>query len=721
MEQEVSKLAKIVLIIISILLLTGALYAENNTFSNYDSLYLSANYNYIIDSLKVDTYRAKLLKARTLIKVGFFNQARVILDELDDLSIEAAVLYYRMGDYNEVSNIIKSLESNDGFQSDIKKYLVSKLDIYNDTTIDNVLIDTPAIFNSLIYLNNSEFWYQFDDQTHPIKIDSALANLDCVEYSALSCIDKPLFHFLKCRISNYQAEYEVALNHFDDLLKANYIFNMAGEIVSYAIDSLAPNLDTEQTLRLVNSLKRKRYNKEAINLLGKVDSNETTRLVTAWAYYNDKHYSQAAEIFDELINCLDSSIQAEASYGRAVCDYRRGRRFDGVNRLLNFVETYPADKLAPRALFTSGDFYMRSDRSKSIEIFSKLIKDYPQSRYYSRVLYLTGKMYSTDGQNTKAVETFAKYPYDNDTADMFEYWQFKLASQDSILLKNIIDRKHSSFYNYKSRQKLGCDKPDTMLSYDKFLIGFLDRAGKYLDWRVNHKVFNRSEISLADSLFKYGLEYEAGLHLVYLHKQNKNYYRDIELIRKAYNLKLEWAFFEILENFKTSLQRLGYSFSHSTWDRLKYPFLYKALVDYHAKDRTDPYLALSVIRRESRFDPLAVSSVGALGLMQLMPATAAQMAKMDNVPASWLFEPGYNIMLGCKYLRWLDVRLKKNEIIVAAYNAGPAAAKRWKKQSGSDSETYIETIGYDQSRNYTRWVIGDYYWYRYLWPEIINE
>ena len=718
MEQEVSKLKTLFIFVIGVSLLTGVLHAESDTLFQYDDFYLSGRFDYLIDSLDTDSYQAKLVKARTLVKVGYFDKAEKYLNELSDASVEKAAFYYRMGDYAKALEVAKATQPESRFNFEILQYLKFKSRLYHGY-IESTEFDTTQFYSNIQIFQApgvlAEAEYLYDNDLAPA--DTILNMLSKVDLSALSYLDRPVYHFLKCRIYNSRGEYEIALNHFDELLRANYLFDREAQIVSYAIDSLARHLDSGQTLRLVNNLKRKRYYNEAIALLLKLEPDDTTNLELAWAYFGNKHYSKAADIFDSLTDSADSAILAEAKYGRAVCDYRRGRRLDGVNKLLDFADSFRGNDLASRALFTAGDFYMPSNPSKSIEIFSDLIDNYPNSRYFSRVLYLTGKLHHKNGHTNSAVETFTKYPYDNSDADLFEYWRFKFHPEDSLLLKNVIERKNASFYNYKSREKLGLGSPDTSLNYDDFIADFLTRAGKYLSWRIKGKKYDTQGIAYADSLYKYGLEYEAGLHLVYLHKKDKNYNRDIDLIRKAYSLKLDWAFFEILEDFRYSLQRLGFSISYDNWDRLQYPFLYRDLVAFHAKGKIDPYLAMSVIRRESRFDPLAVSNVGALGLMQLMPATAAQMAKLKEVPFGWLFEPGYNIHLGCEYLRWLNVRLKRNEIVVAAYNAGPTAAKRWKRLAGSDIETYIETIGYDQSRDYTRWVIGDYYWYNYLWPE----
>ena len=134
------------------------------------------------------------------------------------------------------------------------------------------------------------------------------------------------------------------------------------------------------------------------------------------------------------------------------------------------------------------------------------------------------------------------------------------------------------------------------------------------------------------------------------------------------------------------------------------------------KEGVDPMLVMAIAKAESSFNPRAVSPKGAVGVMQLMPGTAAQMAKAKKVTRQALFQPGLNIRLGCRYLSWLRHRLPRPEAIIAAYNAGLPAAKRWQREAGNDPLSYIETIGYEQSRKYARWVIGDYLWYRYLWP-----
>ena len=124
----------------------------------------------------------------------------------------------------------------------------------------------------------------------------------------------------------------------------------------------------------------------------------------------------------------------------------------------------------------------------------------------------------------------------------------------------------------------------------------------------------------------------------------------------------------------------------------------------------DAMLPLSIIRRESEFDPEVVSPVGARGLMQLMPKTGQEMAQKIGVPYSskrLILDPEYNVRLGVAYLEELLGRFSGNIILVAAaYNAGPTRLDRWLELFGDPRDAdinavdWIESIPYRETRNY---------------------
>jgi len=92
--------------------------------------------------------------------------------------------------------------------------------------------------------------------------------------------------------------------------------------------------------------------------------------------------------------------------------------------------------------------------------------------------------------------------------------------------------------------------------------------------------------------------------------------------------------------------------------------------------KLEPTLVLAVIEVESRFDPYAVSDKGALGLMQILPATGAEVARRIGIPwrgPATLFDPHANVRLGAAYLHQLLDRYASVRVALAAYNQGPGS------------------------------------------------
>ena len=133
-----------------------------------------------------------------------------------------------------------------------------------------------------------------------------------------------------------------------------------------------------------------------------------------------------------------------------------------------------------------------------------------------------------------------------------------------------------------------------------------------------------------------------------------------------------------------------------------------------ALNAPEPALVLSITRQESGFDPLVRSGVGARGMMQLMPATAAATARRVGVgySPSMLDDPDYNMRLGSSYLGGLISSFAGSYVMaVAGYNAGPGRSTQWAaycgdpRSSSVDPVDYIECISFSETRNYVMRVL----------------
>ena len=152
---------------------------------------------------------------------------------------------------------------------------------------------------------------------------------------------------------------------------------------------------------------------------------------------------------------------------------------------------------------------------------------------------------------------------------------------------------------------------------------------------------------------------------------------------------------------------------------LRYQMPYAAEIKKAATQAAlDHPLVFGLIRQESRFWADAVSSAGALGLMQVMPATgkwiAAQMKASDYRP-SQLADVSVNTGFGAFYLRTVLDQMGGSEPMAAAsYNAGPGRARAWRADGPLEGAIYAESIPFNETRDYVRKVLANAVWYAQL-------
>lgn len=137
----------------------------------------------------------------------------------------------------------------------------------------------------------------------------------------------------------------------------------------------------------------------------------------------------------------------------------------------------------------------------------------------------------------------------------------------------------------------------------------------------------------------------------------------------------------------------------------------------------DKALVYAMVRAESRFNPQAVSPVGAVGLMQIMPTAAAAAAGDDKLrrDMSPLFDPAFNLRVGQDYFTWLLEKGVGHDLVraIAAYNGGPSTVSKTDLKLGdrADSLLLMESLPAQQTRTYVQRVLASYWTYRTMWGQ----
>jgi len=158
--------------------------------------------------------------------------------------------------------------------------------------------------------------------------------------------------------------------------------------------------------------------------------------------------------------------------------------------------------------------------------------------------------------------------------------------------------------------------------------------------------------------------------------------------------------------------------------RLAYPRPFATLMDQATAEVAIPEdLLMGLVREESGFNPGIESWANAIGLGQLLVKTARSMArKLPGPPVALneatLRQPKLNLRLGARYLALLQKLFGHPALMAAGYNAGEGAVARWRKRfAGLSADEFVESIPYEQTRNYTKRVVQSWGRYRYLYSD----
>ncbi len=396
----------------------------------------------------------------------------------------------------------------------------------------------------------------------------------------------------------------------------------------------------------------------------------------AYSLFNQKRYSEAAVLFKTTNNSL----------WRARSLLRTGDLDTFQAELPEFGKT--ADKRMAEVMIAYGSIKRRQGYSdEAIKIFNSVLSRYPSAR--EDALWAAGWTYylSGDYKNASSVLSQLAETYGD---SKYIYWNRKCM----VLLGNREpsrspeDQKDlHDFYAYMTFLK-NKQKPP-----------FISRT--YLKASLNPHVAER-----VDALAEIGMKNEAAAELLFVSRKNP----------APGNLISIALYLEKLGSYKTAETLMSKMPYKEELHELYYPLAFWPEVK-EASEATsiDPYLILSVIREESRYELEARSIAGAIGLMQLMPRTARRYNKNIKAHlrnATELCDARTNIMLGSSYLKRLLDKLGSVPLALASYNGGEDAVRDWLKNGKYKTvDEFIEDIPYNETRNYVKKVLTTYFEY----------
>ncbi|HSA86856.1 MAG TPA: transglycosylase SLT domain-containing protein [Nitrospira sp.] len=351
-----------------------------------------------------------------------------------------------------------------------------------------------------------------------------------------------------------------------------------------------------------------------------------------------------------------ASQRAEAQWREGWVLYRAARYQEAISVWQQIVDQKDSD-LEPQALYWIARSYGHVESSKSKETFALLCRRFPYTYYCQLARDQTGMSVSGQTkQESSAVATSSIQP--------------------------VAEISQTSVQDNETRSRMQIELlPAYRRAMELRTLGLEQDAARELS-------------ALTD---RYSRDPDILAALSIMLSEVGAYHHALRLVRSRFREKLE---------------RTGGVVADGLWS-VAYPTGLIPTIKMSGANGVDPFLVAAIIREESQYDRRAVSRVGAIGLMQVMPATASAVAQQHRLPSPSredLFDQETNIRIGARYVEQLFAQFAGNIVhTIAAYNAGPIAVGTWATTfQGRSEDEFVELIQYQETRQYVKRVLRSY-------------
>jgi peptidoglycan lytic transglycosylase len=473
-----------------------------------------------------------------------------------------------------------------------------------------------------------------------------------------------------------------------------------------------------------------------------VDRDEVTQKLSE-ALIQLKQYDEAKRYLTQLAGQTGSpEMASNALFWMGRLAIREGQESRLLEMDRQLTDRYPASSDRPRLAFMTGDFYEGRNRTgEAIKTYQRIISDWPSDPSAEDAVWRLGWIAYKSGRYSDTIQIFSEHLKQHPATSLggqFGYWIGRsseaLDQTDSAIraYQEVCRNFLRTFYCQQATKRLsrlgapvvggnegntpdagstGSDASAANESSPVRTIFDTDPGADTALTQDRHYAMERELMALqltpeaVEELSylsaRYATNRTMALKLAGLLYEAQDYYHSSRLLRIY---------------FPNVLEQGGDDVPKSFWEQA-YPYRFLEWVkEQTPSDAMDPHLVAAVVREESAYDPKAVSRVGAVGLMQLMPYTGEWVANRVGLTpfnAELLMDGSTNVRLGSWYLQHLVEQFNGNIVLaVASYNAGPEAVGRWAGKGVRDPDEFIESIPYNETRYFTKRVLRSYNEYR---------
>ncbi len=434
--------------------------------------------------------------------------------------------------------------------------------------------------------------------------------------------------------------------------------------------------------------------------------------------YRQRRWAEAADLLGEAAASPRWRTTAAYHQARAIASHRD--RETGAAALVAFADTHPHSDWAPRALRQAADRLGGLDCTAARDVLVRLIREYPTFWQNAEAVFQLGNCARLAGDAAEARRWYVRlgsgvfHPYEKAQG---WFWAARMASDegDSTAARAYLERAAvgypETWYGVQAARRLG--------------QGTALRTPPPLEWvpAVGMTVpdWASEEAAAGIVLLRIGRSREGELQLEPAVRQGR---LDRERLYALWERCVAGGAYDVAAWLGERLRdRFRWAADDRRRDLLEYPLYWlDRIVPEALRYDLDPLLVLALMKQESLYRSDARSFAGARGLMQLMPATAEEWTRRLRLPSVTpedLYDPERNLQLGIPYLARLISQFDGSvEKALAAYNGGATNVRRWERGLPDPRpETFLEAIGYEETRTYVRTVLNHYQHYRYLWTE----